>query len=107
MPYPIKATPIPINLIVLDTFPLWLMMVLLASRRRRNPFKIVQSPQSANTAPRVHQGTQRHLKVLFITGYAENAVIGDGHLRPGMHVLTKPFAMEELGRRIKNILSTK
>jgi CheY-like chemotaxis protein len=47
------------------------------------------------------------LKVLFITGYAENAVIGDGHLRPGMHVLTKPFAIEELGRSIKNILSTK
>ena len=47
------------------------------------------------------------LKALFITGYAENAVIGDGHLRPGMHVLSKPFALEELGRRIENILSTK
>jgi hypothetical protein len=33
MPYPIKYTPIQINLIALDTFPLWLMMVLLASRR--------------------------------------------------------------------------
>jgi PAS domain S-box-containing protein len=47
------------------------------------------------------------LKVLFITGYAENAMIGDGHLRPGMHALTKPFAFEELGRRIKTILSSK
>jgi PAS domain S-box-containing protein len=36
------------------------------------------------------------LKVLFITGYAENAVLGHGHLDPGMHVLTKPFAMEVL-----------
>lgn len=25
-------------------------------------------------------------------GYAENAVIGSGHLDPGMHVMTKPFA---------------
>jgi PAS domain S-box-containing protein len=46
------------------------------------------------------------LKVLFITGYAENAVIGDGHLRRGMHVLTKPFAMETLANRIRNILKT-
>ena len=47
------------------------------------------------------------LKVLFITGYAENAVVGSGHLNPGMHVLGKPFSIEELGRRIKDILATK
>jgi PAS domain S-box-containing protein len=44
------------------------------------------------------------LKILFITGYAENAVIGDGHLKRGMHVLTKPFAMETLANRITSIL---
>jgi hypothetical protein len=30
--------------------------------------------------------------VLFITGYAENAVVGNGHLDAGMQVITKPFA---------------
>jgi CheY-like chemotaxis protein len=44
------------------------------------------------------------LNVLFITGYAENAAIGNGHLEPGMHVLTKPFAMEVLATRIKAII---
>jgi PAS domain S-box-containing protein len=44
------------------------------------------------------------LKILFITGYAENAVIGDGHLKRGMHVLTKPFAMDTLANRITSIL---
>lgn len=44
------------------------------------------------------------LKVLFITGYAENAVLSHGHLDPGMHILTKPFAMDELGRRVSAIL---
>ena len=38
------------------------------------------------------------LKVLFITGYAENAIIGNGRLAPGMQLLTKPFTMETLGR---------
>jgi CheY-like chemotaxis protein len=45
-----------------------------------------------------------NLKVLFITGYAENAVVGNGHLAPCMHVLTKPFAMEALATRIKDII---
>ncbi|WP_424137751.1 PAS domain S-box protein [Roseomonas chloroacetimidivorans] len=43
------------------------------------------------------------LRVLFITGYAENAAIGSGDLEPGMHVLTKPFAMEVLAARVKAI----
>ena len=49
--------------------------------------------------------TARHdLKVLFITGYAENAVLNHGHLDPGMHVLTKPFAMDVLASRIRELI---
>jgi PAS domain S-box-containing protein len=44
------------------------------------------------------------LKVLFITGYAENAVVGNGHLEPGMQVMTKPFRMEDLARRIGDMI---
>ena len=42
--------------------------------------------------------------MLFITGYAENAVIGNGHLEPGMRVLTKPFVMETLANRILEMI---
>ena len=44
------------------------------------------------------------LKVLFITGYAENAAVGNGHLEPGMAVITKPFVMETLAARIKAMI---
>ena len=44
------------------------------------------------------------LKVLFITGYAENAVLSHGHLDPGMQVMTKPFAMEGIASRIREML---
>ena len=44
------------------------------------------------------------LKVLFITGYADNAVLSHGHLDPGMHVMTKPFAMKALASRIKELI---
>ena len=40
------------------------------------------------------------LKVLFITGYAENAVFNHGHLTPGMQVLTKPFEIHVLESRV-------
>jgi CheY-like chemotaxis protein len=47
------------------------------------------------------------LKVLFITGYAENAAVGNGHLEPGMQVLTKPFVMETLASRIREMIESK
>ncbi|MCX7514637.1 hybrid sensor histidine kinase/response regulator [Frateuria hangzhouensis] len=46
--------------------------------------------------------TRPGLKVLFITGYAENAALGT--LQPGMQVMAKPFAMESLGSRIRAML---
>jgi len=37
---------------------------------------------------------------LFITGYAENAAVGNGHLELGMELLTKPFSMEVLAAKV-------
>ncbi|MCJ2086092.1 response regulator [Methylobacterium sp. E-005] len=45
------------------------------------------------------------LKVLFITGYAENAALNHGHLGPGMQVMTKPFALEALATRIRGVIA--
>ena len=44
------------------------------------------------------------MKVLFITGYAENAVIGNGPLAPNMALVTKPFAMDVIAERIAAML---
>ena len=46
------------------------------------------------------------LKVLFITGYAENAAFGNGHLDPGMQMMTKPFAVDVLGKRIRTMIGS-
>lgn len=56
--------------------------------------------QVADAARSIRPG----LKVLFITGYAENAVLSHGHLDPGMHVMTKPFAMDALATRIRELI---
>jgi signal transduction histidine kinase len=44
------------------------------------------------------------LRVLFITGYAENASMGNGNLEKGMHVLAKPFEVERLATRIRQLI---
>ena len=44
------------------------------------------------------------LKVLFITGYAENAAVGNGLLAPGMQVLTKPFVMGDLAAKVHDMI---
>ena len=46
------------------------------------------------------------LKVLFVTGYAENAVIGNGQLEKGMQVIAKPFAMDVLAKKIREMIES-
>ena len=48
--------------------------------------------------------THPDLKVLFITGYAENAILGARRLAPGMAVLTKPFPVESMAARIRSMI---
>jgi signal transduction histidine kinase len=51
------------------------------------------------------RGLRPELPVLFITGYAESQVIDDTHLESGMRVLTKPFTLDTLERRIQALLT--
>ncbi len=44
------------------------------------------------------------LPVLFITGFAENAVVGDGPLESGMELLAKPFTIDALAARITRLV---
>lgn len=44
------------------------------------------------------------LKVLFITGYAENAAVGNGYLDPGMEILAKPFSMPTLANNVREMI---
>lgn len=44
--------------------------------------------------------------MLFITGYAENAVLGNGYLGKGMQIIAKPFDMELLADKIRALIDT-
>jgi PAS domain S-box-containing protein len=47
---------------------------------------------------------RRDLKILFVTGYAHNAAVGNGLLEPGMEIMTKPFAIDILADRVLSML---
>jgi CheY-like chemotaxis protein len=44
------------------------------------------------------------LKVLFTTGYSRNAVVHNGVLDPGVHLIGKPFTLQELAMRVREVL---
>ena len=47
-----------------------------------------------------------NLKILFMTGYAENAANAEGFLQPGMDMITKPFDLGHLSQRVRDIISS-
>jgi PAS domain S-box-containing protein len=49
--------------------------------------------------------TRPGLKILFMTGYAESAAISQGFLQPGMEMITKPFELDNLLRKIRSMVS--
>ena len=50
--------------------------------------------------------TRPDLKVIFITGFAENAVVANGQLEPCMRLVTKPFALDVLSAQIADLLTS-
>ena len=68
------------------------------------PATAARTPSITDCTADAARITRPELKVLFITGYAENAIIGSGHLAPGMRVLTKPFVVETLANRIHEMI---
>lgn len=46
------------------------------------------------------------LPVLFTTGYARNAIVHEGRLDPGVHLVPKPFDREELAQALRIALAT-
>jgi CheY-like chemotaxis protein len=44
------------------------------------------------------------LKVLFTTGYSRNAIIHNGVLDAGVHLIGKPFTVEDLASKLRAVL---
>ncbi|HEY3908681.1 MAG TPA: CHASE3 domain-containing protein [Stellaceae bacterium] len=46
------------------------------------------------------------LKVLFTSGYTENAIVHNGRLDPGVELLSKPYGRERLAAKLRRVLDS-
>ncbi|MBG0810118.1 response regulator [Methylosinus sp. H3A] len=44
------------------------------------------------------------LKILFTTGYTPNAVVHNGVLDPGVELIVKPYSIDRLARKVRDVL---
>jgi CheY-like chemotaxis protein len=56
--------------------------------------------QLAEAALRLRPG----LRVLFTTGYAQNAIVHHGRLDPGIDLISKPFTAAALANKMRELL---
>jgi len=77
----------------------------LTCHRTYVPAESLESPEAL-----IHQTADKltalrpDLRVLFVSGYTEEDLIGRGGLAPGRAILEKPFTPTELRRRIRQLL---
>jgi CheY-like chemotaxis protein len=70
-------------------------------------FTDVIMPGTVSATELADHARARHpqLRVLFTSGYAENAMIHNGRLDEGVNLLSKPYGRAELASAIRTLLS--
>jgi PAS domain S-box-containing protein len=57
--------------------------------------------QLADQARRLHP----RLKVLYTSGYTADAMVHNGHLEPGVNLISKPYRQQDLAFKLRRVLS--
>ncbi|MGN8106534.1 PAS domain S-box protein [Paraburkholderia sp. 22098] len=61
---------------------------------------VLRSPEMARRAVQILPG----LKVLFTSGYTQNAIVHGGRLDPGVELLSKPYSRQQLASKVRQVL---
>jgi PAS domain S-box-containing protein len=82
---------------------------LLSAERFQGPIHLLltdvvmptmRGPDLAERVMRLHP----EVRVLYASGYAENAIVQGGELKEGVHFISKPFDAATLTRRVREVL---
>ena len=65
---------------------------------------VVMPRMNGRDLARTLQDERPDLRVVYMSGYADSAIVRGGTLEPGLMFLQKPFTREGLGRKIRDAL---
>ena len=57
-----------------------------------------------HTLPKRLESLHRNIKVLYMSGYTENSIVHRGVLEEGMNYIQKPFTVDKLTRKVREVL---
>lgn len=71
-------------------------------------FTDVVMPGALRSTEMVQRAVQTlpSLKVLYTSGYTQNAIVHDGRLDPGVELLSKPYSRQQLAFKIRQVLGS-
>ena len=73
-------------------------------RAARQAQKVMPGPVNGRQLADEAQRRRPGLRVLFTTRYTRNAIVHQGRIDPGMHLIGKPFSFNELGIKDRALL---
>jgi nitrogen-specific signal transduction histidine kinase/ActR/RegA family two-component response regulator len=82
---------------------------LLACERRKGPIHlmladIVMPGMSGSELAKLLKPLYPEIKILYMSGYTDNAVVRHGVLKKGVNYIQKPFTTEGLARKVREVL---
>jgi len=82
---------------------------LEAARHHRGPIQllvadVVMPGASGRELARQLEKTRSATKVLYVSGYTDDAIVHHGMLEPGLNFLQKPFTPATLARKVREVL---
>jgi PAS domain S-box-containing protein len=82
---------------------------LVACERRKSPIHlmladIVMPGMSGSELAKLLKPLYPEIKILYMSGYTDNAIVRHGVLEKGVNYIQKPFTMEGLARKVREVL---
>jgi len=68
---------------------------------------VVMPGASGRELARQLENPRPQIKVLYVSGYTDDAIVHHGMLEPGLNFLQKPFTPTALARKVREVLDTK
>ncbi len=68
---------------------------------------IMPGPVRSTDMVRMARDMQPDIAVLFTSGYAQDVIVHEGRLDPGVELLSKPYRREELARKLRHVLANR